>query len=513
MKKFLLSVSLIMGVAVLQALGLQSNLTISAATYAVSLADHFTGTVPEQGDVDSFYDDGELKIKFDAAITINASSTDYPKWLKNSDQVKLLDDPYGNDVEVAVSSATLSVVKLYSDSYAPDGAGTYSLVIPDGYLCVDSEPAEGMTLTWQIRGHIATQTNSYTFKFADATDIDGTDYASGAVTGKSNPTFSLGELNFDAHYSGTGTVTAAYQPLLAPESASGDVTGFLRFGFTTASTFSSSLTVTAPEGVTLTSLKFNLTKALTATNATKVNAISDNGDVAVNIDDVVWKCTDPNGVQTFTITFTATVARLNLEFGSVDVECLGVLSDNPDNPNDQPDGPALDDIVENVTPYPGDVRSLFEDGKITVSFTEDVTINYANEAWPYWDFDGNAVYTYASESEIYTTTRSASTKEVIFSKGNFTATSVGIYSLVIPDGFFLCDGKATKGTSITYLLEEGEINPDDYETGVSVLSSAKDLNIVTVDGKIIAKDSNESILPSLPQGIYLINGKKIQVRK
>jgi hypothetical protein len=83
-------------------------------------------------------------------------------------------------------------------------------------------------------------------------------------------------------------------------------------------------------------------------------------------------------------------------------------------------------------------------------------------------------------------------------------TAAGNYVVTIPDGFFKVVGKELKGMTLNYNIGGAEIG------GVSSLTvDASSLSVYSIDG--IRQSVNS--LSELNKGLYIVNGKKVLVRK
>lgn len=88
--------------------------------------------------------------------------------------------------------------------------------------------------------------------------------------------------------------------------------------------------------------------------------------------------------------------------------------------------------------------------------------------------------------------------------GHTEVTAAGNYYLIIPEGFFLVDGKRSAERTFEYYIAAGVEN---------ILSDTEDLNVYNVNGVLVLRNAKVSDLKQLDNGIYIVNGKKIFITK
>lgn len=88
--------------------------------------------------------------------------------------------------------------------------------------------------------------------------------------------------------------------------------------------------------------------------------------------------------------------------------------------------------------------------------------------------------------------------------GHTEVTAAGNYYLIIPEGFFLVDGKRSAERTFEYHIAAGV---------EGIFSDAEELNVYNVNGVLILRNAKASDLKQLDNGIYIVNGKKIFLTK
>lgn len=82
----------------------------------------------------------------------------------------------------------------------------------------------------------------------------------------------------------------------------------------------------------------------------------------------------------------------------------------------------------------------------------------------------------------------------------------GMYLISLPAGMFICDGHKSPEYTFHYGVTGGQ-------TAVESVAISDNLNIYSIDGKVVGRGMNNDSLRLLPAGIYIVNGKKVLVRK
>lgn len=84
------------------------------------------------------------------------------------------------------------------------------------------------------------------------------------------------------------------------------------------------------------------------------------------------------------------------------------------------------------------------------------------------------------------------------------ANVMGYYYLYIPEGVFTVDGFNSPSVGFWYTIDPGSVEVIDMDT---------DLNIYSVNGMLIKRNGTAEDLKNLENGIYIVNGKKVYIRK
>lgn len=82
----------------------------------------------------------------------------------------------------------------------------------------------------------------------------------------------------------------------------------------------------------------------------------------------------------------------------------------------------------------------------------------------------------------------------------------GMYLISLPAGMFICDGHKSPAYTFRYGVTGGQ-------TAVEGVAIDSNLDIYSIDGKVVGRGMNSDALHQLPAGLYIVNGKKILVRK
>lgn len=82
----------------------------------------------------------------------------------------------------------------------------------------------------------------------------------------------------------------------------------------------------------------------------------------------------------------------------------------------------------------------------------------------------------------------------------------GGYTFEIPAAALLINGKKSPAYTLTYNLSGGQ-------TGVGMTGAeAQKITVVGIDGTVVAREADRSVLETLPAGLYIVNGKKVIVK-
>lgn len=84
----------------------------------------------------------------------------------------------------------------------------------------------------------------------------------------------------------------------------------------------------------------------------------------------------------------------------------------------------------------------------------------------------------------------------------------GTYDVIIPASNLTIDG-LSYGLNIKYVID----NPVDGPTSVEGIVETENANIYAIDGRIVARNASIEVLKTLNPGLYIVNGRKVLIRR